>query len=141
MVRLIFLLTTIFVLGHTTSAGAEPLGRLFFSAEERAMLEQMRQKSSSSAAAPIEQVTINGLVRRSSGKTTIWINRVPQHESENPQGISITGKATKQQAVPLLLPSGKKVEIKAGQTFDAGKGEVREGYEDGASPAPQDTAR
>ena len=46
MARLIFLLLITFLPGHAACAGAETLGRLFFSADERAMLDRMRQKSS-----------------------------------------------------------------------------------------------
>jgi hypothetical protein len=40
-----------------------------------------------------------------------------------------------------LLPSGKKVDLKAGQTFDAARGKVREGYEDAARTTPQEATR
>lgn len=131
MGRLIFLLMIAFLPGHAVCAGgAEPLGRLFFNPDERAMLDRMRQKSSGSMVSATEQITLNGIVRRSSGKSTIWINQVPQRENENPQGVTIQqGKTSKPSAV-LLLPSGKKVEIKPGQTFDAGKGKIREGYQE-----------
>jgi hypothetical protein len=37
----------------------------------------------------------------------------------------------------LLLPSGKKINLKAGQTFDTAKGKVHEGYEDATTVQPQ----
>ncbi len=123
----------LFLLGHTACAGAEPLGRLFFSPGERARLDQMRNGNASASApagqqSPIEQITLNGIVRRSSGKTTAWINQLPQNENETPQGVAAQGQAAKPSAL-LLLPSGKQVQLKAGQTFDAVKGKIREGYQ------------
>ena len=159
MARLTFLLMIAFLPGHAVCAGAEPpraypdplraetpaeshkIGRLFYSPDERAMLDRLRQKSIGSTLSATEQITLNGIVRRSSGKTTAWINQLPQHENEIPQGITVRqGQAAKPSAL-LLLPSGRQVNLKAGQTFDATKGKVREGYEDATGSKPQETAK
>lgn len=103
------------------------------------MLDRLRQKSGSSTVSTTEQITLNGIVRRSSGKTTAWINRIPQHENETPQGVAIQQSPTSKSAAILLLPSGKKVDLKAGQTFDATKGKIREGYEDAIAVQPAKT--
>lgn len=129
MARRIFLLMIAFLSGHAAGAGAEPLGRLFFSPDERAMLDRMRNNTPRSAAASTGQVTLNGLVRRSSGKTTVWINQMPQRGSENPQGITVLKSTARSPVVPLQLPSGKQIRLKPGQTFDTAKGKVHEGYE------------
>lgn len=129
MARLIFLLMIAFLPGHAVCAGAEPLGRLFFSPDERAMLDRMRQKNSGSTVSATEQITLNGIVRRSSGKTTAWINRVPQNENETPQGIAVQQGKTSKPSALLLLPSGRQVQLKAGQTFDTTRGKIREGYQ------------
>jgi len=141
MARLIFLLMIAFPLGHATCAGAEPIGRLFFSPDERAMLDRMRQKSGGSTVSATNQITLNGLVRRSGGKTTAWVNQLPQHENETPQGVAVQQEQTAKPSAVLLLPSGKQIQLKAGQTFDTAKGKVREGYEDATSHAPQEATR
>lgn len=120
---------------------AEPhrIGRLFFSPDERAILDRLRKKNGRGTVSATEQMTLNGIVRRSSGKTTTWINQLPQHENETPQGIAVhPGQASKPAAL-LLLPSGRQINLKAGQTFDTTKGKVREGYESGS--ASYDSAR
>jgi len=161
MARLIFFLTIAFLSGYAVCAGTEPprenpaplraeaserpyaeshkMGRLFFSPEERVMLDRFRQKSGGSTVSTVsttEQITLNGIVRRSSGKTTAWINQVPHHENEAPQGVTIQQSSTSKPSAVLLLPSGKKVDLKAGQTFDATKGKVREGYENAIAVQP-----
>jgi hypothetical protein len=141
MARRIFLLMIALLPGHALCAGAEPLGRLFFSPDERAMLDRMRQKSGGSTLSAADRVTLNGLVRRSSGKTTAWINQLPQHENETSQGVVVQQGQTSKPSAVLLLPSGKKVNLKAGQTFDAGKGKIREGYESSTDPASQEGTR
>jgi hypothetical protein len=153
MVRRIFLLMIASLPGHAASVGAEPtpqnepraesyeIGRLFFSPDERAILDRMRQKSGGSTVSATDRITLNGIVRRSSGKTTAWINRLPQHENETSQGVVIQQEQTSKPSAVLLLPSGKKVNLKAGQTFDTGKGKIREGYEDAAAPPPQEAKK
>lgn len=104
------------------------------------MLDRMRQKSIGSTVGATEQITLNGIVRRSSGKTTAWINQLPQDENETSRGVAVQGQAAKASAL-LLLPSGKQVRLKPGQTFDTAKGRIREGYENSTAPAPQGAAR
>lgn len=65
------------------AADEPPLGRLFFSAEKRALLE--RQRNSNVKEAQTLQgatMSLDGVVYRSSGKATVWINRQAQTESE-----------------------------------------------------------
>lgn len=144
MARITVILTAFFFVAHTACANAEPLGRLFFPPEERARLDQIRNGKITDNTQPnfdpppAEQITLNGLVRRNNGKTTIWINQIPQHEGER-QGITVLKSSAKSPTVPLQLPSGKKVRIKPGQTFDGFTGKVQEGYDDIAIPAPSPT--
>ncbi|MGE5028237.1 MAG: hypothetical protein ACM3JK_07160 [Betaproteobacteria bacterium] len=134
MARFIPLLASTCLLWHSTCIGAEPIGRLFFYPEERAMLDQMRNKDGA-ISTPAEQIRLNGIVRRSDGKNTVWINQQPQHENRLHQGIAIPGQDARPSAI-LTLPSGGQVRLKAGQTFDAVKGQVREGYEETISAPP-----
>lgn len=50
------------------SAEEQPLGRLFFTAQQRATLDRQRRQ------VPRASDTLNGEVRRSSGKNTRWVN-------------------------------------------------------------------
>ena len=73
--------------GAGTAAGAE-FGRMFFTPAQRAALDNFRKLNIRSAAvsdddrdkdlvapppAP-ERMSVNGMVRRSDGKNTVWIN-------------------------------------------------------------------
>ena len=64
-------------------AAAEELGRLFFTPERRAALDRQRQLNIREAQPVIEGATlsVSGVVQRSSGKTTAWVNNTPQDES------------------------------------------------------------
>lgn len=62
-----------------TAQAAEALGRIFYTPEQRAQLDSLRkQRAIVSQArdepAP-ETVTYNGIVRRSDGKTVVWMNK------------------------------------------------------------------
>ncbi len=68
-------------------AQPEPLGRLFFTPQQRAALDRQRQLNPNflaSAADADSSLTINGEVRRSSGRNTRWINGEAQSNGNAP---------------------------------------------------------
>lgn len=115
------------------------LGRLFTSPDERISIDMRRGASlggpmlpngapaASVAAppappaapvAPPEPVQLNGVVRRSGGKSTIWINQVPQTDG--------TAQLRGDQSVTLRLSSGRQLVLKPGQSFNPADGTVQE---------------
>lgn len=108
-----------------------PLGRLFHTPEERAQLNARRrsgvageQAAGAQAAVPTapavppEPLQLNGVLQRSNGPSTVWVNQVPQEGADN--------KVLKDRAVSLQLPSGKRVVLKPGQSYDESDGTVRD---------------
>lgn len=76
--------------------GAAPAmpGRLFYSSERREVLDkQRRTPQQASTVVEGETLTLNGIVTRSSGKWTVWINGNALDES-NPAGFVATPSAT-----------------------------------------------
>ena len=67
------------------------LGRLFFTPERRQALDRQRELNIQETQVIPEDptLTINGIVTRSSGKQTTWINGVAQNENDA-SGITIT---------------------------------------------------
>ncbi|MHB9116936.1 MAG: hypothetical protein ACYC2R_01500 [Burkholderiales bacterium] len=119
MRRILFLLILLTGIGH----GAELPGRLFFSAEERAALDAARLKETRSQdghAAASPTLTLDGLVRRSGGKSTVWINGVAHSIDDLPAN----GKL-QPDGVSLQTPR-RRVTVKAGQTVDIEHGTVNE---------------
>ncbi len=124
----------VLMLGASTAAGADP-GRLFFTPAQRATLDNARKLnirsevgSENAQAAPVPQnVSVNGVVRRSDGKSTVWINN---RALSAPQtgGIDVaTGKTGDR--VKLTVPeSGRSVDLKVGQTVEIVSGTIEEGY-------------
>jgi hypothetical protein len=101
------------------AAAQENLGRLFLLPQQRQELDRRRQANIQEAAAITESlVTINGQVSRSSGKSTTWVNGVPQESSRRPQDPA-----------RVTLPGGEgqpSVNLKIGQTLDKVRGGIKD---------------
>ena len=119
----------------------DTLGRLFFTPQQRASLDAAREKAvqpqprpaESQTPAPVAKapppkvMTLNGIVRRSDGGTTVWVNDRAMHGSFG--DVDVAGGAGSRAAVTVRLPSrGRHVRLKVGQTVDATTGAVEEGY-------------
>jgi hypothetical protein len=72
------------------------------------------------APAPPEQLTMNGVLRTSSGRSTVWLNNVPQRGDAN----KFSNRNSK--AVTVTLPSGKRVVLQPGQRYDLADGRVKD---------------
>ncbi len=119
-------------------AGSEELGRLFFTPERREMLDRQRQFNIQERKEIPEDptLTINGVVTRSSGKRTVWINGVAQDETDIGSGAAVTpnranpGKVVVQpEGAPAARASvGDTVNRNTGETTDLlGGGEIAPG--------------
>ena len=110
-------------------AAQENLGRLFFTEQQRQDLDRRRQANIREAAVIVEStVTVNGQVSRSSGRSTTWINGVPQESARKP-----TDPAR------VTLPGGEgapSVNLKIGQTLDKVRGEIRDPVAGGSIETP-----
>lgn len=70
----------------------DPLGRLFFTPERRAALERQRLLNIQESQTQLVEganLTVSGVVQRSSGKRTTWINGTAQHDNSNATGVRI----------------------------------------------------
>ncbi len=106
--------------GLAGAAAAQELGRLFFTPQQRQELDRRREANiQESATTTVESsMTINGHVARSSGKTTTWINGVPQYDSvrtRDPARITVGGSEGE-----------PPVDLRIGQTLDKARGEVKD---------------
>ena len=84
--------TLLFVCTFCPLAQADDkLGRLFFTPERRQALDRQRELNIQETQVIPEDptLTINGVVTRSSGKQTAWINGVAQSERDTPSGVSV----------------------------------------------------
>jgi hypothetical protein len=110
------------------SAQDTSIDRLFHTPQQRAELDKRRNtpqpvaKDEPAAPPPREAlVTVNGYVGRSSGKTTTWVNGVPQYDAVR------AGDPTR---VPVEAADGTR-RVKVGATLDTNRGDVRDVIGDG----------
>jgi hypothetical protein len=74
---------------------------------------------------PPEALVMNGVLRTSNGRSTVWLNDVPQSGAANTNS-KLSRRDKNAPAVTVTLPSGKKVVLKAGQRYDLNEGRVKD---------------
>ena len=130
-----------FALAVQLAQAAEPPGRIFFTPEQRAQLDTLRQQKAVASQArdePIpETVTYNGIVRRSDGKTTVWVNDEVLSESGLLNKQSIVGRVGRDGQITLQAAA---VRLKVGQSATLFTGKVDESFTQRAAAAPKKTA-
>ena len=130
----------------SAAPAADGLGRLFLTPEQRAQLEIVRAQrdrrlpvmldtEAAPAPAPVAQgpevVTYNGVVRRSDGKSTVWINGKPVNERDRRNSdseVSVLG-VQRDGAVSVAIPQAdRKASLKVGQSLEVTSGTIEESY-------------
>jgi hypothetical protein len=103
----------------------EELGRLFFTPERRQTLDRQRQLNiQETQEIPADPtLTINGVVTRSSGKRTVWINGVAQNENEKPSGVAVTPNGREPGKVVIQASEAPPAKAKVGDTVNRNTGE------------------
>ncbi len=117
------------------AADAVPTGRIFFTPEQRAQLDLLRtQKAVASKVRdePIpENVTYNGIVRSSDGKTTVWVNNEALTDAELRVKQSIVGRVDRNGRILLQTPQATgaaQLQLKVGQSAELLSGKIDEPY-------------
>ena len=128
MSRILILLFCVYAL----PAPADTLGRLFYTPEQRAMLDLARKTAPLNSrgetdASSAQGFMVNGVVTRSDGQRSIWVNGHLEQSVERP------GKHDRSQA-HIKLPGGE-IKLKVGQSFNPATGRVEEGYRRTPPPA------
>jgi len=71
---------------------------------------------------PPETLVMNGVLRTSSGRSTVWLNEIPQSGRQ----MKVVQRAHNAPQLTVQLPSGKKVLLKPGQRYDLADGRVKD---------------
>jgi len=120
MRRLTVLAVLVLVSG---GAAAQELGRLFFTPEQRQALDARRKarvpdKPAATVASPT--LRLDGYVKRSSGRSTVWVNG--EATDERPR----LPEASDGEVTVTVSDTGARVGLKPGQTLDRGTNERRD---------------
>jgi hypothetical protein len=138
--RLTFSTATLLLLMAASATWAEPLGRLFLTPERRAILERQRQLNIQEVQA-IEgsTVSLDGVVTRSSGHSTVWVNQRPQHENTLGTGVATVVSPGNPGRVNVAPGDEAPASLKVGETINRGTGEKTDAIGNGritVKPAP-----
>ena len=110
---------------------AEPLGRLFFTPAQRNTLDAGKQLDRPKKAGPTvrgpRSVTVNGIVTRSDGESTVWVNGGAAGVKRKGTA-TITAKAYSASTARVQV-TGTNAKLRVGQTLDRTTGKVTEPYE------------
>ncbi len=111
-----------------TASAEEELGRLFFTPERRQNLDRQRQLNIQEKQVVPEEpsLTINGVVTRSSGKRTVWINGVAQDNGHADGGVAVTPSRANPGKVVIRPEGGPATTAGIGDTFNRTTGEATE---------------
>lgn len=118
----------------TAHAQSPQLGRLFLSPQQRAQIDAQRYgppaadpaltpATAPAPAPPSPPVELNGVLLRSSGRSTVWLNQEAQNE---PHNRLVRDKSGMQGTLTLRLSTGQVVLLKPGQRYDPASGTVTE---------------
>jgi hypothetical protein len=122
----------------STTAEAASIQRLFFSAEKRAALDRQRSQNLQQIRS-LQGATLNfdGIVQRSSGKSTVWINGQPQNENEAANnGVTVFLSPKKPGSAQISPGEEAPVSMKVGETINRATGERNTRLGDGTVTTP-----
>jgi hypothetical protein len=132
---IILLLSNLYL---TPVLAEDNIGRLFFSERERTEIQKLRfntQQDNTQNKPKLllpEQITVNGLVIRSQGKNTAWINGEKDLHKTGLPGlrIDIDNLNQRETDIPITIINGEKqAYVSPGQHMDTATGERLETYE------------
>lgn len=135
MMRTVWLIALIPALASAAEQST-PLGRLFFSPEQRVELDALRAKkvaASQTKEEPLpEVVRYSGIVRRTDGKTTVWVNSKVLSDQELREQQTLAGRVERDGRVTLRTQAtgavSAAVRLKVGQHAELTSGRVDENY-------------
>lgn len=123
-------------------AAAEELGRLFFTPERRAALDRQRQLNIREAQPVIEGATlsVSGVVQRSSGKTTAWVNNTPQDESSE-GAVRVQVDRANPASATVAAGEESPARLKVGEAINRATRETSSGVGEGRITVKRESAK
>jgi len=136
---------TLLAIASAISWAQEPntLGRLFFTPERRAAMERQRTHNVQQAQAlQGTTMSLDGVVYRSSGKSTVWINRHAQNESDSAR-TGVTAKLSPRDPGRAQIAPGEDTpaNLKVGEAINRATGERNTRLGGGTVAVPAERAR
>ena len=132
MMRAVFAALVLLLCAH--QATAQELGRLFFTPEQREALDARRRarlpdRPNVVVASPTTR--IDGYVKRSEGKSTVWVDGEALPDGTQPEGLRLRRGDDPSRVTVILGEDGRRIDLRVGQTVDRASGEVKDVIGDG----------
>jgi hypothetical protein len=116
-------------------AAAQELKRLFFTPEQRAALDERRKArlpdKPSAPAAESPTTRVDGYVKRSSGRSTVWLNGEPLVEGVQPEGLRLRRGGDPSRVTVIVDEDRVRADVRVGQTLDRSSGAIKDVIGDG----------
>lgn len=128
--------------GPAVAAPTEALGRLFFTPERRAALERQRQMNIPETRQTVEGATlsVSGVVQRSSGRRTAWVNGTPQHDDSTASGVRVDIDRNDPARTRVSAGDEPPAQIKVGESINRTTRETTSGVGAGLIVTPSPAA-
>lgn len=134
MKRLALLMVATGLLGPAAALAQQPLGRLFFTPEQRETLDARRRAGvqDRSAPLPISPTTrLDGVVTRSHGKSTVWLDGNALPDGVRPEGVRVLRSSDPTRVRVGVGEEGRLTSVRVGQQVDRTSGEIKDPIDPG----------
>ncbi len=127
----------------TAAVSAEELGRLFLTPERRAALERQRQLNIQETQQVIEgaTLTVSGVVQRSGGKATTWVNGAPQDDQNAATGVRVEIDRANPARTTVVAGEESPASLKVGEAINRATRETTSGVGEGRIVVKRDSAK
>ena len=105
---------------------APPLARLFHTPEKRRALDHQREqiKASPQETAENTRLTLNGVLLRSNGSRSLWINDARAEGTPLPDNIVITPQCRRAPRLLITHPQRPPIQARVGDMLDGATGNI-----------------
>lgn len=117
---------------------ADELGRLFFTPERRAALDRQRRLNlpDSQPMAEGETLSVGGVVQRSSGRRTTWVNGMAQHDDAGAGGVRVETDPRDPSRTRVTAGEEPPAQLRVGETINRRTRETASGVGTGTIVTP-----